>query len=212
MTEADLLFAVAVLESTSSALEPDDRLAAARREVSDRYRELKAGRSFTEASWLARAEWLGRFLAAREAALRAALAEVAGAEPMTLEQAVRDLLAQAVEDGLVALACHGWDDPDPRRRSSGELTGVANLLGGVLWRFLAAREGEARRAGELEVLLAWESGELSEGQVCQLLGGAGAASTDPVTAREMREAALAAARKRWERWRACNPPSPGSAP
>lgn len=66
MTEADLLFAVAVLESMSSALEPDGRLAAARREISGRYRELKQGRSFTEASRLARAEWLGRFLAARE--------------------------------------------------------------------------------------------------------------------------------------------------
>jgi hypothetical protein len=210
MTEDDLLFAVAVLDS--GPYEPDERVVAARGEISARYRGLKGTSSFTDASRLARAEWLSRFLAAREAPLRAVLAGVAGTEPMTLEQAVRDLLTQAVKDGLVAPACHGWDDPDPQRRGSGELTGVANLLGDVLWRFLAAREGEARRAGELEVLLAWESGELSEGQVCQLLGGAGAASTDPVTAREMREAALAAARKRWERWRACNPPSPGSAP
>ena len=59
-----------------------------------------------------------------------------------------------------------------------------------------------RRARMLEVLTAWEAGELSEGQACHLLG------TDPVSAREMLQEALAAARSQWEKWRACNPPSP----
>lgn len=62
-----------------------------------------------------------------------------------------------------------------------------------------------RRALCVEVLLAWEAGELSEGQVCHLL------ATDPVTARLVRERIVAAALRRWERWRACNAPSPGSA-
>jgi hypothetical protein len=62
VTEADLLFAAAVLESMSWALEPDARLAAARREIADRYQVLKSGLSFTDASRLARAEWLGAFL------------------------------------------------------------------------------------------------------------------------------------------------------
>jgi hypothetical protein len=66
VTQEDLLFAVAVLESMSWALEADLRLAAARHEIADRYQELKRGRGFTEASRLARAEWLGRFLAGRE--------------------------------------------------------------------------------------------------------------------------------------------------
>lgn len=65
-----------------------------------------------------------------------------------------------------------------------------------------ALHAEARGV-ELEVLLAWESGELSEGQACRLLG------TDPVSARGMRTEAVAAARSRWAEWRASNPPSPG---
>jgi hypothetical protein len=73
-------------------------------------------------------------------------------------------------------------------------------------------EGLLRAVAVLEVLLAWESGELSEGQTCRLLGDLSGGTTDPVTARGMRTAALANARKRWERWRASNPPSPGSGP
>jgi hypothetical protein len=64
VTEADLLFAVAVLDS--GPYEPDERVAAARDAILARYGELRAARDFTEASRLARAEWLGRFLASRE--------------------------------------------------------------------------------------------------------------------------------------------------
>jgi hypothetical protein len=65
---------------------------------------------------------------------------------------------------------------------------------------------------DLEVLLAWESGELSEGQACRLLGAASGATTEPVTARGMKQEAIARALFRWERWRASNSPSPGSGP
>lgn len=142
MTEADLLFAVRVMEGRPGPTleyDPDHPVARGRAALSKRVDELRPVLGFTEASRLARVEWLGRSLAERQ-------------------------------DG-------------------------------------------ARRADELEVLLAWESGELSEGQACRPTGGlAGAGTTDPVTARGMREAALAAARRRWERWRASNPPSPGSGP
>lgn len=139
MTEADLLFAVRVLETPlgpTLEYDPDHPVAVERAVVSARYQSLKGALGFTEGSRLARAEWLGRFLA-----------------------------------GAVA----------------------------------------ARDSG-LEVLLAWESGELSEGQTCRLLGCLAGGITDPVTARGMREAALAAVRKRWEKWCASNPPSPGSGP
>jgi hypothetical protein len=141
VTEADLLFAVRVLETPlgpSLEYDADHPVARERAAVSGRYHGLKAHLGTSDASRLARAEWLGRFL--------------------------------------------------------------------------AARQGESRRADELEVLLAWESGELSEGQTCRLLGDLSGGTTDPVTARGMREAALAAVKSRWERWRACNPPSPGSGP
>jgi glutaredoxin-related protein len=47
---------------------------------------------------------------------------------MTVEQMVRDILEQAVRDGLVAKAYRRWDDPSPQARTSGELVGTANLL------------------------------------------------------------------------------------
>lgn len=46
----------------------------------------------------------------------------------TIEQAVRDILEQAVKDGLVALAPLDWADPDPQCRSSGELAGCSEIL------------------------------------------------------------------------------------
>jgi hypothetical protein len=135
MIEEELLFAVTVLEAPASGrLEYDDDHPVMRERalLNARYQELKRANGFTEASRLARAEWLGRFLAGRDS--------------------------------------------------------------------------------QLEVLLAWESGELSEGEACRLLGAAAGAATDPVTARGMKEDAVVAARKRWELWRASNPPSPGSGP
>lgn len=47
---------------------------------------------------------------------------------MNIEQICRDLLEQAIKDGLVAKAYKKWDDPDPQCRTAGELGGVANLL------------------------------------------------------------------------------------
>lgn len=47
---------------------------------------------------------------------------------MNIEQICRDLLEQAIKDGLVAKAHKKWDDPDPQCRTAGELAGVANLL------------------------------------------------------------------------------------
>jgi hypothetical protein len=51
--------------------------------------------------------------------------------PPSVEQMVRDLLTQALRDRLVAPDA-GWADPDPQARSSGDLTGVANLLAAFL--------------------------------------------------------------------------------
>jgi hypothetical protein len=70
MTEADLLFAVRVLEgSLGRTLEydADHPVARERATLSARADELRPGLGFTEASRLARAEWLGRFLAERGA-------------------------------------------------------------------------------------------------------------------------------------------------
>jgi hypothetical protein len=57
---------------------------------------------------------------------------------MTIEQMVRDLLAKAIQDELVA-PNKIWKNPDPQARSSGELVGVANLLR----RFLHLQRGPA---------------------------------------------------------------------
>jgi hypothetical protein len=70
MNPAELLFAVAVLEAPGSGrleYDPDHPVAKARAKVSARYQDLKGTLGFTEASRLARAEWLGRFLAERGA-------------------------------------------------------------------------------------------------------------------------------------------------
>jgi hypothetical protein len=47
---------------------------------------------------------------------------------MTPEQFARDLLSQAISDGLVSLAADEWDDPDPQVRSAGELVSLANMI------------------------------------------------------------------------------------
>jgi hypothetical protein len=61
----------------------------------------------------------------------------------TVEQMVRVLLEQAIDDGLVGSACSQWADPDPRARTAEELAGVA----GILARYLgdAAAGGAMRR-------------------------------------------------------------------
>lgn len=46
----------------------------------------------------------------------------------TFEQLVRDVLAQAIADGLVAPRDSGRDDSDPQSFTGGDLVGVANLL------------------------------------------------------------------------------------
>lgn len=50
---------------------------------------------------------------------------------LSLEQMTRDLLAKAIADDLVAPS-ENYGDPDPQLRTSGELAGVANLLGAML--------------------------------------------------------------------------------
>jgi hypothetical protein len=70
VTEADLLFAVRVLETPlgpSLEYDADHPVARERAAVSGRYHGLKAHLGASDASRLARAEWLGRFLAARGA-------------------------------------------------------------------------------------------------------------------------------------------------
>jgi hypothetical protein len=52
-------------------------------------------------------------------------------QPLSVEQMVRDLLSQAIRDGIVAPA-HSWTDADPQCRTAGELIGVANLLTSML--------------------------------------------------------------------------------
>jgi hypothetical protein len=69
MTEADLLFAVRVLEAPergSLEYDQDHPVAVERARVAERYRDLKQTLGSAEGSRLARAEWLGKFLAARE--------------------------------------------------------------------------------------------------------------------------------------------------
>lgn len=63
---------------------------------------------------------------------------------MSVEQMVRELLARAIEDGLVNPATEQWDDPDPQARSAGELVGVANLLGDYLAKGLSPEDRERR--------------------------------------------------------------------
>jgi hypothetical protein len=70
MTEADLLFAVRVLETPlgrTLEYDEDHPVALERAGLSKRIDELRPGLGFTEASRLARAEWLGKFLAGRNA-------------------------------------------------------------------------------------------------------------------------------------------------
>jgi hypothetical protein len=69
VTEADLLFAVRVLETPlgpTLEYDPDHPVAQERARVSGCYHGLKPHLGAAEASRLARAEWLGRFLAGRE--------------------------------------------------------------------------------------------------------------------------------------------------
>lgn len=50
-------------------------------------------------------------------------------KPLSIEQMCRDLLTQAIRDGLVELAYHSDDAHlDPQARTAGELCGMANLL------------------------------------------------------------------------------------
>lgn len=62
-----------------------------------------------------------------------------GEKGMSVEQMVRDILEQAIRDGLVAKAYKRWADPSPQARSAGELAGTANLLA----KFLRAEQGRA---------------------------------------------------------------------
>ncbi len=50
---------------------------------------------------------------------------------MSIEQMVRDLLEQAIKDGLVYAprrSSFGSGDPNPQARTAGDLCGVANML------------------------------------------------------------------------------------
>lgn len=47
---------------------------------------------------------------------------------VSIEQMVRDILEQAIKDGLVSLSKIRWVNPDPQCRSAGELVGPANIL------------------------------------------------------------------------------------
>lgn len=47
---------------------------------------------------------------------------------MSIEQMVRDLLEQAIKDGLVNRARDKHINPDPQSFSSGQLTGCANVV------------------------------------------------------------------------------------
>jgi hypothetical protein len=58
-----------------------------------------------------------------------------------------------------------------------------------------------QKIAELEVLLAWQHEDLTEGQVCHLLDLA------PVDVREKLQEAVANAQIRWAKWRGYNPPS-----
>ncbi|MFC9432756.1 hypothetical protein [Nocardia sp. NPDC057030] len=60
----------------------------------------------------------------------ARVAGLARGDDMTPEQFARDLLSQAISDGLVSPASDEWNDPDPQARSAGELVALANSLMG----------------------------------------------------------------------------------
>lgn len=64
----------------------------------------------------------------------------------SVEQMARDLLEQAIKDGLVAESQGKWDDADPQCRSSGELAGVANMLNGFLVQAVGECDGRWQRA------------------------------------------------------------------
>lgn len=70
---------------------------------------------------------------------------------MSVEQMVRDLLEKAIEDGLVAKSWRKWTDPDPQCRTSGELTGTANLLAQFLQVEAAAAEQRRQRSIETKI-------------------------------------------------------------
>lgn len=55
----------------------------------------------------------------------------------------------------------------------------------------------------LESLVAWQAGELSEGQVCA------SHRLDPLAVRETTQNAITVAQERWKEWRADNPPKVG---
>lgn len=46
----------------------------------------------------------------------------------TVEQVCRNILSQAIKDGLVVPAVDNWDSPDPQSRSSGEMSGVSGIV------------------------------------------------------------------------------------
>lgn len=46
----------------------------------------------------------------------------------SIEQLVRDVLTQAIADGLVDEPREKWPDPDPQSRSAFDLLGCANLV------------------------------------------------------------------------------------
>lgn len=57
---------------------------------------------------------------------------------ITIEQMCRELLAQALADGLVSPSTK-YEDPNPLGRMTGELTGVANMLSDFIARSRAKR-------------------------------------------------------------------------
>lgn len=59
------------------------------------------------------------------------------------------------------------------------------------------------RVAELEAMVAWANGDLSEGQFCALTG------MDAVDARDALNSVLTSASQRWADWRASNAPSRG---
>lgn len=80
---------------------------------------------------------------------------------MTIEQMVRDLLTQAIKDGLVARA--DWTDPDPQYRSSGELVGVANMLTAYLANQQAHGRAEMKeRAAKVADRMAYVTGPMGD--------------------------------------------------
>jgi len=62
---------------------------------------------------------------------------------MTIQQIVRDILARAIEDGLVEPALEDrCDDPDPQRITAADLAGCTRLLAAWLRR-KGAREASS---------------------------------------------------------------------